>query len=834
MKLRWVFALCALALSLVAPAYGRPKIKIAVPTGPKNAIVPGQLLIKLKARKGVSNISSASLPSGSKLVGTVGPLGWTLWSIPSNLDPRKVAINAMRDSSVGLAEPVNKVSLLVVDPNDGDYGVQETDPSVVLDFNDTGISFLRLWHIDETFARDSWDVFPNLYFNAGSKPTNTPTIALIDSGCDQNHPDFMNAGGTSTSTVLGGQLNWALSKHFANGVPDAASWNDDNGHGTHVAGIALASANNGTYNGHGVIGTGFNAQGMILKVIDRVGNGTDTDAAAAIFYAADHGADIINLSLGTTNYSQIFQDAVTYAYQKGSLVIAAGNENGNGGGNIGPIYPAACSGVLGVTAQGPQWTPATTDYAGYGNYVDISAPGGDVVQNPDYILIQYVWSTAMTTPGGPGSLYDLSNQGVLYPPYGLDYAYLAGTSMASPGVSGAAGLYYGFKGFRQAQGRVNVRAYRAIERSALSVLGAPNGAWEPVQGYGVLDVYDLLFESDSRDSTVGSIEGILYYGATPLANVGIRAQIPGNSTFYSTTTHGDGEYRFDSMPPGVYTLTAVPLGVPKQKKVIVGAGSDATGVDLWVNGDFFESTPPVVPFFNVTGVTANSVSFSEWGYDTETSIDSIKIRIGTTLGAQDVYPDTELVTETNDDTVTGFSLTSGNSYYLRATYTNGIGMQTTVDRTIQYGAPAIHGTITLQDYAGAPQQVTVLLRNPGSLVTLQTITFTPAGDGTFSFPAPAPGTYDMAFKASHWLRKKVANVVVTGSGASGLTPSLVNGDVNGDNVVSLGDLGLLRSSYGFSTGDANFNPNADLNGNGSVTLADLGILRSHFSQSGDQ
>src|SRR5256885_4946842 len=102
----------------------------------------------------------------------------------------------------------------------------------------------------------------------------------------------------------------------------------------------------------------------------------------------------IYLSLGSTNFSQLFQDAVTYAFQRGSAVICAGNENGNGGGNLGPIYPAACSGALGVTANAPDYFSADDYYAGYGSYVDIAAPGGDLVAGADYYIIQYVWSTA--------------------------------------------------------------------------------------------------------------------------------------------------------------------------------------------------------------------------------------------------------------------------------------------------------------------------------------------------------------------------------------------------------------------------------------------------------
>ena len=146
----------------------------------------------------------------------------------------------------------------------------------------------------------------------------------------------------------------------------------------------------------------------------------------------------------------------------------------------------------------------------------------------------------------------------------------------------------------------------------------------------------------------------------------------------------------------------------------------------------------------------------------------------------------------------------------------------------------VRGTITLQNYFGAMPPVTILLRNPGSTTTLKSWVVTPNPDGSFSVPTPAPGTYDFAFKASHWLQKVIHNVVVTNSGATGLAPSLVNGDVNGDNFVTIGDFAQLRAAYNTAVGDPGYNPNADLNGDGFVTLGDFAILRSRYGSQGDQ
>ncbi|HTQ11465.1 MAG TPA: dockerin type I domain-containing protein, partial [Fimbriimonadaceae bacterium] len=92
----------------------------------------------------------------------------------------------------------------------------------------------------------------------------------------------------------------------------------------------------------------------------------------------------------------------------------------------------------------------------------------------------------------------------------------------------------------------------------------------------------------------------------------------------------------------------------------------------------------------------------------------------------------------------------------------------------------------------------------------------------------------VAAKAGHWLRRRLSNVAITGSGASGLSLSLVNGDVNGDNSVSLADFGQLKLAYGSNASSSNWNPNADLDGNGSVGLSDFGILKLHYGAAGDQ
>ena len=158
-------------------------------------------------------------------------------------------------------------------------------------------------------------------------------------------------------------------------VNDQVNASDDNGHGTHVAGTIAQSTNNG----YGVAGIAYEAKIMPLKVLAGSGGGTVADIAESIKFAADNGADVINMSLGGGGASKLMEDAIDYAYQKGVVIVAAaGNEGRNSS-----SYPARYPHVISVSA-----TDAAGEKAPYSNFgagVDISAPGGSetgkIIQN---------------------------------------------------------------------------------------------------------------------------------------------------------------------------------------------------------------------------------------------------------------------------------------------------------------------------------------------------------------------------------------------------------------------------------------------------------------------
>ncbi len=189
--------------------------------------------------------------------------------------------------------------------------------------------------------------------------------------------------------------------------------NDDQGHGTHVSGTIAES----TDNREGVAGLAFEAKIMPLKVLSASGSGMTSDIAEAIRWAADHGANVINMSLGGPLPDKLMASACEYAHKKGvTIVCAAGNSGREGVG-----YPAAYKECIAVSAVGPKGD--LSFYSSWGRQVAIAAPGGDKNVGGDAGGI--LQNTVM--PGDNGQYND-------------DYFAFQGTSMASPHVAAVAAL----------------------------------------------------------------------------------------------------------------------------------------------------------------------------------------------------------------------------------------------------------------------------------------------------------------------------------------------------------------------------------------------------------
>jgi hypothetical protein len=847
----------SIILALAGLSLANNTFRVHVPTQSQlnTGAVPGYVLVKYKKEvataiaqnnklRPVNKGGGSNTSSGMQFQSKIGT-SWIMYRIPSVVDPVAYA-DYVRQNEPGAitVENVHEVHTLLLPPNDPDFNdVQyddgsgtffldlRADPTVVL-------SFRRDWHLDDIDALNAWSVWPNQYYTAANKPTNTPLIAVIDSGCDMDHPDFMNAGGTGTDIAQGGQLDKSKSALVQIGnVSQGADVTDHNGHGTHVAGLALASANNGSYVGHGTLGTGYPCKGMIVKCIQDNGSGLDSDVAQSIYYAVDQGADVVSISLGTTFFSQVMQDAVTYATENGAVVVVAGNENGNGGGNLGPIWPAACSGALGITANGPDWQFAS--FAGYGFYVDLGAPGGDIqavgdVINADgYYKIQFPWSTATRYTN-----YIIDNH-LAAPPYTMNYTYLPGTSMACPIVSGGLGTYMGKNNLRHGDWS-NIKVYRAAELAAQSQ-GAAFGGWELSNGYGYFDMQALMVDQDSRVAQIGGVEGIVYDGGTAVANVTVRAKKLNPSTglltgvTFTTSTFANGNYRFDGMGPGIYDVWAIAFGHRKDFWVEIKAGSDHSGVDFFCGTPVIDSDGPIVQRCNITTSSATGLTVDHFAYDPETRLEDISFQVLNSSNAVVVNPSRVLFEATTVNYSFGSTLPNG-SYKLRATYINGEGFTTVVDKPFTIG-PAlvtVGGTITLQNFSSTTNRTIVMqLRNPGTTTVVESYNLVVHNGSTFNISTAQRGTFDLAFKGAHFMRKVLPGVSITNAGVSGLAPSLKNGDCDGSNVVGTADFNALRAAWGSIPTSPNWNENTDLDGNGVIGTADFNILRNFWGQIGD-
>lgn len=295
-------------------------------------------------------------------------------------------------------------------------------------------------------------------------------VAIIDTGIDWNHRD------------LAWRNIWLNKKEIAdNGKDDDGNgfvddrigwdfWADDNrpwdedGHGTLLAGIIAARADNNT----GIAGINPKARIMPLRALNAFGHTRASYVARALVYAVDNGARVVNLSVGGTGESQLFRAAVDYAESKGVLVVAAA---GNEAAELQNILPGAHPAVFTVAALDPQDKRAA--FSNYGAEVDIAAPGVDILS---------LRARFTDTMLGLGDIEYTPGQATV----GEDKRYyrVGGTSFASPFVTGIASLLLSKDPSLQAAD------LRRILRQSAKDVGEPG--WDQLTGYGRVDAYSAL------------------------------------------------------------------------------------------------------------------------------------------------------------------------------------------------------------------------------------------------------------------------------------------------------------------------------------------------------
>lgn len=272
------------------------------------------------------------------------------------------------------------------------------------------------WNFAQIFTEEGWEI---------SVGEHDVPIAIVDSGIDPEHIDL-------EEKVIDGYNSFENNK----------AYNDENGHGTHVAGIAAAITNNRD----GVAGLSWNNPILAVKCLDKDAVGSALSISKGIIWAVDNGAKVINLSLGDQHHSELIYDAIKYAYDNDVVIVAAsGNDNVDV-----PMYPAAYDEVLAVAAVDENRSRAF--FSNYGSHIDVSAPG-------EHIPSTYI---------------------------GNQYVIMSGTSMAAPHVTGLAGL------IRSIHPKLTNEEVYDIIRKTSDDLGTKG--FDPYYGYGEVNVKNALKE----------------------------------------------------------------------------------------------------------------------------------------------------------------------------------------------------------------------------------------------------------------------------------------------------------------------------------------------------
>jgi serine protease len=354
--------------------------------------------------------------------------------------------------------------------------------------NDTTIATFDLtWNLRSVDAYSAWDVV---------RGDPSVVLGIVDSGVAfEDHPIPPNESPFIKPGVTMYRRSPELPGPFLPGwdfVHDDAHPNDDYGHGTMVTTIAAGAANNTA----GSAGIAFGVTILPVKVLNYRGNGETDDIVQGIRFAADHGADIINLSLGypplgffglpPNELKQMFrplQEAVSYARRRGAIVVAAA-------GNFGAdevSLPAGYPGVISVAASGFDDFPAS--YTSFGQRLDLMAPGGDFTElNHDHVQ-DAVFELSIKPFRSDGSLANPDSFGV-FPFFG--------TSGAAPHVSGAVALLLSM-GLKD-EGAI-LQTLRSTARQRFDPV---QGGFDPRDGFGLLQVGEAVRHPVGGPSLAGS------------------------------------------------------------------------------------------------------------------------------------------------------------------------------------------------------------------------------------------------------------------------------------------------------------------------------------------
>jgi thermitase len=395
------FMLCRLTL-IVGVFLSSPQFSSAQ----NSPHVPGELLIAPKAGVSEADLENEYKAHGGQKIKTLSQIKVHHVKVPDHA-LEKIEAALANNPKVEFVEK-NFIAEANLVPNDPGYQSE--------------------WHLPRISAPSGW----NITTGSSSVP-----IAVIDSGVDPNHPD------------LSGKLIAGY-----NFLTHTADTRDGQGHGTAVAGTAAASTNSGI----GIAGVAWQNPIMPIVVWDAAHAGTYSNISAAINYAADHGAKVINISLSGSSYSSTLQSAVNYAWNKGSVIVAAAGNYSTSS----PYYPAALTNVVAVSATNDS-SDAFASFSNYGTWITVAAPGN--------------WIYTTQNGGGYWTVY--------------------GTSFSTPQVAGLAALLFSLNTALSNSQVVNI-----IKNSADDV-GTPG--FDPYYGWGRINIYRALQAAQTTPSSSTSV-----------------------------------------------------------------------------------------------------------------------------------------------------------------------------------------------------------------------------------------------------------------------------------------------------------------------------------------
>jgi serine protease len=440
-----VIILSALALLTTSITGAAPldfKIKQLRQTGQTGHFkrIPGEILVRFSTDVTREDINAINSTYGTKIKRkSLKPGKFTLLSVKDPDSTDDVLKELKKNSKVKFAME-NLVSQALFTPNDPYFSYQ-------WNFHNNDYGGINM---------------PNAWDLAGGGASGV-TVAVLDTGVAYDMPDF--------STT-----NFTTGYDFVNNDADGY---DDEGHGSHVAGTIAQSTDNFTLSRNkrtktyiGVAGIAFNTSIMPVKVLAANGYGSADMLIDGIDFAAQNGAEVINMSLsfGPTvgpEHVPLIEQAIEDAYNSGvTLVAAAGNEGAEF-----VEYPASSPYVISVGATG--YDEQRAPYSNYGSGLDIAAPGGDF--SSDLNGDGYVDGILQQTFGAGGA---------------IGYYFYQGTSMASPHVAGVAALLIA----TGTTGPDNVRT--ALLNSAED---KGDTGWDPIYGHGLLDAHGALSYGGSTE-----------------------------------------------------------------------------------------------------------------------------------------------------------------------------------------------------------------------------------------------------------------------------------------------------------------------------------------------